>query len=107
MWHAGRPPYPMRIARACREASRVVILPLAGRAHRRNLPDMSTAVEAIYENGMFRPLQPLALPEHTRVQLSVEAIGDADREAWLAQSERRLREVWDNDADDVFNELLT
>ena len=27
--------------------------------------------------------------------------------AWLAQSERRLREVWDNDADDVFNELLT
>ncbi len=29
-----------------------------------------------------------------------------ERAAWLAQSERRLREVWDNDADDVYNELL-
>jgi len=68
---------------------------------------MSTAIEAIYENGMLRPLQPLGLPEHARVHLSVEAIRDADRETWLAQSERRLREVWDNGPDDVFNELLT
>ncbi len=30
-----------------------------------------------------------------------------ERAAWLTQSERRLREVWDNDADDVYNELLT
>lgn len=69
---------------------------------------MTTAVEAIYENGVLRPLQPLALPEHAHVRLSVETLpDDADRAAWLAQSERRLREVWDNGADDVFNELLT
>ena len=68
---------------------------------------MSTAIEAIYENGMLRPLQPLALAEHTRVRVSVETLdSDIDRAAWLAQSERRLREVWENDADDVFNELL-
>ena len=30
----------------------------------------------------------------------------SERAAWLAQSERRLREVWDNEADDVYNELL-
>lgn len=54
------------------------------------------------------PLQPLALPEHAHVRLSVETLPeDADRTAWLAESERRLREVWENDADDVFNELLT
>ncbi len=29
-----------------------------------------------------------------------------ERAVWLAQSERRLREVWDNEADDVYNELL-
>ena len=69
---------------------------------------MTTAVEAIYESGFLRLLQPLALPEHTHVRLSVEPIhDDPERAAWLAESERRLREVWDNDADDVYNELLT
>ena len=29
-------------------------------------------VEAIFSQGAFRPLQPLALPEGTRVQLRVE-----------------------------------
>lgn len=68
---------------------------------------MTTAIDAIYEAGLLRPLQPLALPEHTRVRVSVETLpaDDAERQAWLAQGERRLREVWDNDADDVFNEL--
>lgn len=68
---------------------------------------MTTAVEAIYEDGLLRPLQPLPLPEHARVRVSVETLeNDAERVAWLAQSERRLREVWKNDDDDVFNELL-
>jgi predicted DNA-binding antitoxin AbrB/MazE fold protein len=68
---------------------------------------MHTAIEAIYENGLLRPLQPLALAENARVRVSVESLeDDVERAAWLAQSERRLREVWENDADDVFNELL-
>ena len=68
---------------------------------------MTTAVEAIYEDGFLRPLQPLHLPEHTRVMVSVETLeNDAERAAWLAQSERRLAAVWDNDAADVFNVLL-
>ncbi len=68
---------------------------------------MTTAVEAIYEGGLLRPLQPLPLPEHARVRVSVETLeNDVERAAWLAQSERRLREVWENDGDDVFNELL-
>jgi predicted DNA-binding antitoxin AbrB/MazE fold protein len=69
---------------------------------------MTTAIDAIYEDGLLRPLQPLSLPEHTHVRLSVETLSDdPERAAWLAQSERRLRQVWDNDDDDVFNELLT
>ena len=68
---------------------------------------MTAAVEAIYEGGLLRPLQPLALPEHAHVRISVETIdADLERTAWLAESERRLRETWENDADDVFNALL-
>jgi predicted DNA-binding antitoxin AbrB/MazE fold protein len=32
---------------------------------------MITQLEAIYENGVFRPLQPVDLPEHQRVTLTI------------------------------------
>lgn len=65
---------------------------------------MTAAVEAIYEDGLLRPLQPLALPEHARVRISVETMDeDPERAVWLAQSARRLREVWENDGDDAYN----
>lgn len=68
---------------------------------------MSAIIEAIYEEGCLRLSAPLPLPEHTRVSVSVEPLPvHGDRGEWLAQGERRLREVWDNDADDVYNELL-
>lgn len=34
---------------------------------------MSTAVEAIYEGGILRPLAPLPFAEHERVRVSVES----------------------------------
>jgi predicted DNA-binding antitoxin AbrB/MazE fold protein len=39
---------------------------------------MKKSVEAIYENGVFRPLEPVDLPEHQRVQVTV-----ADEDDWL------------------------
>ena len=49
-------------------------------------------VEAIYDHGVLRPVEPLILPEGTRVQICVEAEhpaveesnGTADYETWLA-----------------------
>jgi hypothetical protein len=35
----------------------------------------------------------------------VEVIYDPEREDWLAVSKAALRKTWDNEADDVFNEL--
>jgi hypothetical protein len=46
----------------------------------------------------------LSLPEKSRVRVTIES--DPEREAWLKLSEKSLTKVWDNDADDVFNELL-
>ena len=67
---------------------------------------MTTTVEAIYESGKLVLAQPLSLPEKCRVRVTIETT-DMEREAWLKLSEENLRKVWDNDADDVFNELLT
>lgn len=69
---------------------------------------MTTVVDAVYEQGWLKPLKPLLLPEHARVQLTLtaETAADVERHEWLAQSERTLMKVWDNSADDVFNELL-
>ena len=68
---------------------------------------MITVVEAVYEGGCLRFLEPLPLREHTRVSVSISPLDDrSERDEWLAQSERRLRELWDNKADDVYNELL-
>jgi predicted DNA-binding antitoxin AbrB/MazE fold protein len=65
---------------------------------------MITTVDAIYENGKLLLPEPLSLPEKSRVRVTIES--DADRDAWLKLSEESLAKVWDNDADDVFNELL-
>ena len=67
---------------------------------------MTLTTDAIYENGVLRPVTPLALPEHARVQILVN-VADDERAQWLTESQRRLTAVWDNSADDVFNDLLT
>jgi len=65
---------------------------------------MTTTVEAISEHGKLVLERPLSLPEKSRVRVTVES--DPERDAWLQLSEQALTKVWDNDADDVFNELL-
>ena len=69
---------------------------------------MPVAINAVYEEGKFRPLEPLMLAEHTVVRLSLEtAADDTVRQEWLAQGERSLMRTWDNDADEIYNALLT
>lgn len=65
---------------------------------------MTTTVEAIYENGRLLLPAPLSLPEKSHVRVTIES--DLDRAAWLKLSEESLRKTWNNDADDVFNDLL-
>ena len=68
---------------------------------------MSTTLEAIYEDGLLRLAQPLPLPIHSRVMVTIETPEeDAERQHWLTVSEAGLRKTWDNPADDVFNDLL-
>ncbi len=66
---------------------------------------MTTTIDAIYENGKLVLAEPLSLPDQSRVRVTIES-SDMEREAWLKLSEESLAKVWNNDADDVFNELL-
>ena len=65
---------------------------------------MTTTIEAIYEGGKLVLPRPLSLPEKAHVRVTIES--DLERDAWLKLSEDSLTKVWDNAADDVFNELL-
>jgi len=62
-------------------------------------------VDAIYEKGKLVLPRPLSLPENSHVRVTIES--DPEREAWLKLSEESLTKVWNNDADDGFNALLT
>jgi predicted DNA-binding antitoxin AbrB/MazE fold protein len=44
-----------------------------------------TAVEAIYQGGVFKPLGEVHLPENQRVLLSIETPTGQDVAAWLAE----------------------
>jgi predicted DNA-binding antitoxin AbrB/MazE fold protein len=66
---------------------------------------MTTTIDAIYENGMLVLTRPLSLPERAHVRVTIES-PDVEREAWLKLSEESLAKVWNNGADDIFNELL-
>lgn len=65
---------------------------------------MTMTTDAIYEGGKLLLPKPLSLPEKSRVRVTIES--DLEREGWLKVSEESLMKAWENDADDVFNDLL-
>ncbi|MDV3103356.1 antitoxin family protein [Thermococcus waiotapuensis] len=59
-------------------------------------------VEAIYENGVFKPLKKLNLPEKRRVKLIIldEFIRDLDDAFGILEADidlEKLRKEWDRD----------
>ncbi|MCI0390399.1 MAG: antitoxin family protein [Acidobacteria bacterium] len=46
---------------------------------------MQETIEAIYENGTFKPLHPVDLPEGTRVTIAAPTPSDQTDEAFLQQ----------------------
>jgi predicted DNA-binding antitoxin AbrB/MazE fold protein len=50
---------------------------------------MTTEIEAVYQAGVLKPLQPLQLRENQRVRLSIEPLDKDALLAWLS----RVQEV--------------
>ena len=54
---------------------------------------MTTPVEAVFENGILRPMQPLRLAEQQRVWLRVEPIGSLSFEQWLEETKQHREAI--------------
>ena len=61
---------------------------------------MRTHLEAVFENGVFRPLQPVDLPEHQRVTVTVREAPD------IAGSDEFVRFVLPADSWQAFCDAL-
>jgi len=53
---------------------------------------MRVTIEAIYEAGILKPLAPLPdLPEHTKVQITVETITGTEQRGSVIDAQRKNR----------------
>jgi predicted DNA-binding antitoxin AbrB/MazE fold protein len=54
-----------------------------------------TQVDAIYQDGVFKPLQDVRLPESQRVRLNVQPIEPSDVRAWLVEVQELRQRIID------------
>jgi predicted DNA-binding antitoxin AbrB/MazE fold protein len=55
---------------------------------------MSQQIDAIYDHGVLRPLEPLSLPDQTRVKLTVRAEPPPESADRLARQKAALLAAW-------------
>lgn len=64
---------------------------------------MMNTVKAIVREGRIELLEPVEIPEGTEVLVTI--LSD-ETEFWLGASGSSLAAVWDNEEDDVYEQLL-
>lgn len=62
-------------------------------------------IEAVVKNGHIIPIDKVDLEEGAKVFVTLA--DTYDREFWLSATQESLNEIWDNEEDDVYAELLT
>ncbi len=51
-------------------------------------------IEAIYQDGVFKPVERVALPQNQRVRLTVESLSGAEALAWLAETRKVQQSIF-------------
>jgi len=64
---------------------------------------MMNTVKAVVREGRIQLLEHVNIPDGTEVLVTI--LSD-EAEFWLQASESSLAEVWDNEEDDVYEQLL-
>jgi predicted DNA-binding antitoxin AbrB/MazE fold protein len=65
---------------------------------------MLNTIEAVVQNGQIIPLEKLDIPDGTKALVTL--LAEDENEFWLSASESSLDEIWNNEEDDVYAELL-
>lgn len=65
---------------------------------------MFSTVWAVVSSGKIEPVEPVVLPEGSRVLVTL--LSDAESEFWLHVSQKSLDAAWDNPEDEVYAQLL-
>lgn len=65
---------------------------------------MPNTMWAVVKKGRIELLNPVEVPEGTRVLVTI--IPDEESQFWLGASESALQAVWDNLEDDIYAQLL-
>ncbi len=64
---------------------------------------MPKTVWATFSQGKVELLEPITVPDGTRVLVTI--LPDDESEFWLKASQTSLAAVWDNDEDDIYAQL--
>ena len=66
---------------------------------------MLQTIWAVIHNGKIEPLEDITFPEGAKVIVTLLS-EEEDTQFWLSASEKSLNEVWENDEDNIYAELL-
>jgi len=66
---------------------------------------MSRTIEAVYENGVFRPVEPIKLEEGQRVQVYVPWVPDGRTPEEAMESLREVQEAFSDLTDEDWEEI--
>jgi hypothetical protein len=66
---------------------------------------MLNTIHAVVRDGKIELLEPIALPDGAHVLVTV--LTAEEQSFWQQVSESALKQIWDNDEDDVYAQLLT
>ena len=65
---------------------------------------MFSTVWAVVRSGKIEPVEPVELPEGSR--LLVTLVSEAESDFWLQASQPSLDAIWNNPEDEVYAQLL-
>jgi hypothetical protein len=66
---------------------------------------MLSTIHAVVRDGKIELLEPVSLPDGAHVLVTV--LRDDDQAFWQHASESAIKQIWGNDEDDIYAELLT
>jgi hypothetical protein len=64
---------------------------------------MPKTVWATFSQGKVELSEPIAIPEGTRILVTI--LPDDESDFWLKASQTSLAAIWDNDEDDIYAQL--